>query len=48
MINLNANSLKNLPDLKGRFGEFGGRFVAESLMPFILSVVDAYDNASRD
>ena len=33
MINMNANSLKNLPDLNGRFGEFGGRFVAETQMP---------------
>ncbi len=48
MINLNANSLRNLPDLKGRFGEFGGRFVAETLMPLILSVEEAYEKASRD
>ena len=48
MINLNANSLKNLPDLKGRFGEFGGRFVAETLMPLILSVEEAYEKASRE
>ena len=48
MINLNTNSLKNLPDLKGRFGEFGGRFVAETLMPLILSVENAYEKASKD
>ena len=48
MININANSLRNLPDLKGRFGEFGGRFVAETLMPLILSVEEAYEKALRD
>ena len=48
MTNLNPNSLKNLPDLNGRFGEFGGRFVAETLMPLILSVEDAYEKASND
>ena len=48
MTNLNPNSLKNLPDLNGRFGEFGGRFVAETLMPLILSVEDAYEKASNN
>ena len=48
MTNLNANSLKNFPDLNGRFGEFGGRFVAETLMPLILSVEEAYEKASKD
>ena len=48
MINMNANSLKNLPDLNGRFGEFGGRFVAETLMPLILSVEESYEKASKD
>ncbi len=48
MINMNANSLKNLPDLNGRFGEFGGRFVAETLMPLILNVEESYEKASKD
>ena len=48
MINLNSNSLKNLPDHSGRFGQFGGRFVAETLMPLILSVEEAYEKASED
>ena len=48
MININANSLKNLPDLNGRFGEFGGRFVAETLMPLILNVEDSYEKAIKD
>ena len=45
---MNSNSLKNLPDLNGRFGEFGGRFVAETLMPLILSVEESYEKASKD
>ena len=48
MINMNANSLKNLPDLNGRFGEFGGRFVAETLMPLILNVEESYERAIKD
>ena len=48
MININANSLKNLPDLNGKFGDFGGRFVAETLMPLILSVEETYEKALKD
>ena len=33
-----ANSLRTGPDSRGRFGEFGGRFVAETLMPPVLEV----------
>ncbi|WP_227305202.1 tryptophan synthase subunit beta [Acidisoma cellulosilyticum] len=36
------NSLRNLPDDRGRFGKFGGRFVAETLMPVIREVESAY------
>ncbi len=42
------NSLKNYPDLNGRFGEFGGRFVAETLMPLILKVEEYYEIAVTD
>jgi tryptophan synthase beta chain len=42
------NSLRNLPDDRGRFGPFGGRFVAETLMPLILQVEDAYEACRRD
>ncbi|HEX7388564.1 MAG TPA: tryptophan synthase subunit beta [Acidiphilium sp.] len=42
------NSLRNLPDERGRFGDFGGRFVAETLMPLILELESAYDAAKRD
>ncbi len=42
------NSLRNGPDSRGRFGEFGGRFVAETLMPLILEVEQAYLKARSD
>ncbi len=42
------NSLRNGPDARGRFGEFGGRFVAETLMPAILEVEKAYIKAKAD
>ncbi len=38
----------NQPDQNGKFGEFGGRYVAESLMPAILELNDAYQNAKND
>ncbi|MHB1303218.1 MAG: tryptophan synthase subunit beta [Acidiphilium sp.] len=43
-----SNSLRNLPDHRGRFGEFGGRFVAETLMPLILELEAAYEAAKND
>jgi len=42
------NSLRQGPDARGRFGEFGGRFVAETLMPLILEVEKAYEAAKTD
>jgi len=42
------NSLRLGPDGRGRFGDFGGRFVAETLMPLILQVEQAYEDAKRD
>ena len=30
------NSFRTGPDERGRFGDFGGRFVSETLMPLIL------------
>ncbi len=36
------------PDARGRFGEFGGRFVAETLMPLILELESAWDEARND
>jgi tryptophan synthase beta chain len=42
------NSLRNLPDDRGHFGTFGGRYVAETLMPAILEVERAYEAAQND
>src|ERR1041384_272498 len=43
-----ANSLRAGPDEKGLFGIYGGRFVAETLMPLILELERAYANAKAD
>ena len=43
-----ANSLRNGPDDQGRFGLYGGRFVAETLMPLILDLEQAYRAAQVD
>jgi tryptophan synthase beta chain len=42
------NSFRNGPDENGRFGQFGGRFVAETLMPLILELEQAYNAAKAD
>jgi tryptophan synthase beta chain len=42
------NSFRTGPDENGMFGLFGGRFVAETLMPLILSLQQAYEDAKRD
>ena len=47
MKKINRNTFKNLPDENGNFGIFGGRFVAETLMPLILQVEDAYKKAKK-
>ena len=36
------------PDKAGHFGDFGGRFVAETLMPLILELESAYETAKAD
>ena len=36
------------PDENGRFGDFGGRYVAETLMPPILELEKAYEEAKAD
>ncbi len=43
-----SNSYRNGPDEFGHFGIFGGRYVAETLMPLILEVEKAYDAARAD
>jgi tryptophan synthase beta chain len=42
------NSQYAWPDAEGRFGPFGGRFVAETLMPAVLELQDAYEAAKAD
>ncbi len=42
------NSFRNGPDEGGHFGNHGGRFVAETLMPLILRLEDAYEAAKID
>ena len=42
------NSYRTGPDEKGRFGLFGGRFVAETLMPLILELEEEYARAKDD
>ncbi|MEM9618272.1 MAG: tryptophan synthase subunit beta [Pseudomonadota bacterium] len=42
------NSFKEGPDAEGRFGKFGGRFVAETLMPLVLALEKEYDAAKKD
>lgn len=42
------NSFMNGPDEKGRFGNYGGRFVSETLMPLILSLEEEYNKAKDD
>lgn len=42
------NQFVNLPDANGLFGSFGGRFVAETLMPLILELQDEYAAAKKD
>jgi tryptophan synthase beta chain len=39
---MHASAAFSLPDLNGHFGQFGGRYVAETLMPLILEVERAY------
>ncbi len=42
------NSFRNQPDDRGHFGEFGGRYVAETLMPLILDLEREYRAAQAD
>lgn len=42
------NSFMAGPDERGRFGDFGGRFVSETLMPLILDLEAEYERAKVD
>ena len=47
-MNSLPNSFRSGPDERGHFGIFGGRFVAETLMPLILDLEKAYNEAKAD
>ena len=42
------NTWDQWPDANGRYGDFGGRYVAETLMPLILDLEDEYKRAKED
>ncbi|MEM8920713.1 MAG: tryptophan synthase subunit beta, partial [Pseudomonadota bacterium] len=42
------NSWAQWPDKQGRFGDFGGRYVAETLMPLILDLEREYEASKKD
>ena len=42
------NSFANQPDERGHFGQFGGRYVSETLMPLILDLEREYRAAKQD
>ncbi len=44
----NKNTYRSGPNSDGRFGDFGGRFVAETLMPLILDLEKAYQSSKSD
>ena len=44
---MKKNTYKSVPDASGHFGKYGGRFVAETLIPLILEVEKAYKNIKK-
>ncbi len=42
------NSYRNQPDAQGHFGQYGGRYVAETLMPLVLDLEKHYRAAKTD
>jgi tryptophan synthase beta chain len=45
---LNPNDYSAYPDAAGRFGDYGGRYVAETLMPLVLELERAWREAMAD
>ena len=45
---VNPNTFRSGPDEQGMFGIFGGRFVAETLMPLILELQEHWEIAKDD
>jgi tryptophan synthase beta chain len=48
MSQMKPNTYRTGPDANGHFGLYGGRFVAETLMPLILDLEKAYEAAKND
>jgi tryptophan synthase beta chain len=48
MNQIPPNSYREGPDSNGHFGAYGGRFVAETLMPLVLDLEKAYEEAKAD
>ena len=42
------NDYSAMPDKNGRFGDYGGRYVAETLMPLVLELETAWAEAKAD
>ncbi|MCA1299668.1 tryptophan synthase subunit beta [Stappia indica] len=47
-MTMQQNTYRSGPDERGHFGIFGGRYVAETLMPLILELEKAYADAKAD
>jgi tryptophan synthase beta chain len=47
-LNAKPNDYSAYPDTHGRFGDFGGLYVAETLMPPVLELGEAYEAAKAD
>jgi tryptophan synthase beta chain len=47
-MSIPPNSYRSGPDIRGHFGGYGGRFVAETLMPLVLDLERAYGEAKDD
>jgi tryptophan synthase beta chain len=47
-LKISYSRLKKVPDQRGHFGPYGGRYVAETLMPALTELEEAYKNARRD
>jgi tryptophan synthase beta chain len=48
MTDSNLNTFRNQPDERGHFGDYGGRYVAETLMPLVLELEREYRAAKAD
>lgn len=48
MLNARKTGPATMPDKRGRFGQYGGRYVPETLMPALLELEREYEKARRD